>query len=380
MGTGVLWAVLVGALLKFTLNEGLARWQLATGQTFIEGVAQRGGRIVGILFLPYLLLWSFFVGSSLISASGVTLYAMAPFFEAPEVGKAVYGILCSILGLCLVHAGGFRVFQWVMNACVALMFLVVLITTARLWPGWEAVLTGLFLPSLEGLTGTDLTWTVALIGGIGGTVTILCHGYWLKEEELDTIEDLPLCRLDLILGYGVTAFFGIAMVIISSNLTLSGGGANLLIELADKLRSQLGPVGAWAFLIGAFGTIFSSLLGVWQSVPYLFADIWRLFFKDPEGAGGENPTKKLSDTPVYKITLWALATVPALGLFMRFEEIQKLYAIIGVAFMPLLCLGLMIMNGRKEWVGEATNRLPSILALTITLTFFAWLAWRKLMG
>ena len=41
LGTAVLWAVLVGALLKFVVTEGLARWQLATGDTLIEGAFAR---------------------------------------------------------------------------------------------------------------------------------------------------------------------------------------------------------------------------------------------------------------------------------------------------------------------------------------------------
>ena len=31
LGTVVLWAVVVGAFLKFVVTEGIARWQLATG-------------------------------------------------------------------------------------------------------------------------------------------------------------------------------------------------------------------------------------------------------------------------------------------------------------------------------------------------------------
>jgi uncharacterized membrane protein len=37
LGTAVLWAVIFGAFLKFVVTEGLARWQLATGETLIEG-------------------------------------------------------------------------------------------------------------------------------------------------------------------------------------------------------------------------------------------------------------------------------------------------------------------------------------------------------
>jgi Mn2+/Fe2+ NRAMP family transporter len=36
-GVTLLWAIALGAFLKFALNEGIARWQLATGLTALEG-------------------------------------------------------------------------------------------------------------------------------------------------------------------------------------------------------------------------------------------------------------------------------------------------------------------------------------------------------
>src|SRR4029078_10090395 len=49
LGTAVLWAALVAAFLKFVVTEGLARWQLATGDTLLEGVAHRFGRgVIGV--------------------------------------------------------------------------------------------------------------------------------------------------------------------------------------------------------------------------------------------------------------------------------------------------------------------------------------------
>jgi len=46
-----------------------------------------------------------------------------------------------------------------------------------------------------------------------------------------------------------------------------------------SVLAVVGPAARWAFLVGAWGAVFSSLLGVWQSVPYLFADCWRLIRK-----------------------------------------------------------------------------------------------------
>lgn len=62
LGVAVLWAVLLGAFFKFVLTEGLARWQLATGQTALEGAVLRLGMPIRWIFLFYLLVWSVFVG------------------------------------------------------------------------------------------------------------------------------------------------------------------------------------------------------------------------------------------------------------------------------------------------------------------------------
>ena len=40
-GLALLWALALGAFFKFVLSEGLARWQLATGSTALEGWARQ---------------------------------------------------------------------------------------------------------------------------------------------------------------------------------------------------------------------------------------------------------------------------------------------------------------------------------------------------
>lgn len=371
LGTAILWAVVVGAFFKFVLTEGLARWQLATGTTFIEGVSQRFGPVVGWLFLPYLILWSFFVGSALMSACGVTLHALIPVFSDAADAKIVFGLLSSMVGLGLVLAGGYRLFERIMGIFAALMFTTVVVTALILWPGTAEVLRGLVIPTVPDAGGSGAIWTVALVGGVGGTVTILCYGYWIREEGRDGLDHLPICRIDLGLGYLMTAIFGISMVIVGSTVEIEGRGAGLLVTLADRLEGPLGPIGRWVFLIGAFGAVFSSLLGVWQSVPYLFADLWALFF-----ARGPASPDRAVDTRArpYRLYLFAIAGIPAVGLWMSFREVQKLYAVIGSAFIPLLAVALLILNGRRAWVGEQVNRPATIASLAATLLFFAAVA------
>ena len=200
LGTAVLWAVAVGAFLKFVVTEGIARWQLATGCTVLEGATRHLGGIVIWLFLPYLFIWSYFTGSALISACGVTLYAMFPIFDGPVHGKIFFGILSSITGFALVYQGGYRLFEKLMSICIGIMFLTVVLTAVLLWPGFTAVLHGLFVPTIPDFSGLGLTWTIALMGGVGGTVTVLSYGYWIREEGRVQSDDLAVCRIDLATG------------------------------------------------------------------------------------------------------------------------------------------------------------------------------------
>lgn len=371
LGVTVLWAVVLGALLKYVVTEGLARWQLATGATFLEGAVQRLGPVVIWVFLPYLLLWSYFVATALMGACGVTLHALVPVFDDARISKLVFGIASSVVGLVLVWRGGYRLFERIMKVCIGLMFVTVVVTAGVLWPGTLQILRGVAVPSIPAVDGA-VPWVLALMGGVGGTVTVLCYGYWLREEGRTRLSDLGLCRIDLAAGYLMTALFGVAMVIIGSSLPAEGRGAGLLVALSERLRNELGPTGGWLFLFGAFGAVFSSLLGVWQSVPYLFADCWRMRTRGP-GHRSAPPIDTRSRP--YRIYLLCLAVLPMTGLVFSFREMQKLYALTGLTFFPVLAIALLVFNGRSAWVGRAArNGWLATAGLASVLLLFAWIA------
>jgi Mn2+/Fe2+ NRAMP family transporter len=353
LGLAVLWAVLLGAFLKFVLNEGLARWQLATGSTLLEGCALHLGRWVLWLFLAYLVVWSFLVAAALMSAIGVTSHAVYPLagtgVEAAQVDKVIYGVAHSFLAVVLVLLGGFRVFDKLMGVLVALMFVIVVMTAVAIRPPVAEVMRGVVVPVIP--TG-GVPWTIALMGGIGGTVTVLSYGYWIREVGRHKPEDLTVCRIDLACAYGMTAVFGLGMVIVGDSLpTMEGSGARLMVQIAGQLESTFGaagPLTKWAFLVGAWAAVFTSLLGVWQSTPYLFADLWRLMGRDKPESTCVN-TRSLP----YRAYLCAIATVPIIGLVaINFQAMMKVYAIVGALFIPMLAAVLLVLNGQARLIGE----------------------------
>jgi len=375
LGLAVLWAVVLGAGLKFVLNEGLARWQLATGTTLLEGCVHHLGRPFTVLFGVYLVLWSYVTGAAMMSACGATLHAILPVFEAADTGKFVFGVACSAAGLGLVLVGGYRLFERVMAVCIGIMFFTVVITAIRLAPDWGALARGLTMPAIP---DGGLGWTVALIGGIGGTLTVLCYGYWIRNEGREGLGMTATCRMDLAAGYVMTAVFGVAMVVVGSAVVIPEGarGANLIVAIADRLHEPVGTVGKWAFLIGAFGAVFSSLFGVWQAAPYIFADFVRTVRGTrPDSTETRGP---LDQTRAYRIFLVLIATVPIVNLRLSFASVQQTYAVFGACFMPFLAMALLYLNNRGRLVGGARNSWLTNAALIGILSFFTYAGWLQL--
>ncbi len=364
-GVALLWAAWLGATLKWFLNEGIARWQMATGTTLLQGWVERLGRWVRWAFLAYLLPWSFFTAGALISACGVAGASIVPLGADPRTAKILWGIAHAAVGGALVWRGGFRVFERLMAACVALMVAGVVLTAPLLAPHVGAIAAGLLVPRVPpGGTG----YALGVLGGVGGTVTLLSYGYWVREKGRRGVQGAAQCRLDLAGGYFLTALFGMAMIIIGAGAELRQGPA-VASELAGRVATVLGPWGHTVFLFGFWAAVFSSLLGVWQSIPYLFADFVAL---RPGGRRADGPDP--ATTLPYRAFLLFLSTVPVVLLWTPLEQAQLLYAVFGALFMPFLALTLLVMNGRTAWVGrDLRNGWATTTALAVTLLVFVYI-------
>ena len=83
-------------------------------------------------------------------------------------------------------------------------------------------------------------------------------------------------RGDVGVAYIFTAIFGISIMLIANTAFFLPGvpitDAQAVPKMASTLGDILGPFGVWAYSVGFWAAVFASLLGVWQSVPYLYAD------------------------------------------------------------------------------------------------------------
>jgi Mn2+/Fe2+ NRAMP family transporter len=348
-GLGVLWIVAVGALLKWVLNDGVARWQFATGTTLIAGWTQRLPRVVGWYFLGYLVLWGFLVAAALGAACGVAARALWPVL--PTAGWAV---IHALAGLALVWSGRYRLFETIMQALMAAMFVIVVACALPLGPDPWAFLRGLVIPTApEG----SARFLLGVMGGVGGSVTLLCYGYWIRERGWSGATAHRRAQLDLGVAYFLTGLFGLAMIVIAAEAKpADASGHALVLALSARLGELLGPAGRLCFLIGFWCAVFTSLLGVWQGVPYLFSDTIAQVRRRLDQRVSAPPIS-LTQSRTYRGFLLFLALPPLLlHHFQRPLTLVVLYAIAGAFFMPFLASVLLVMNNRSHWVGALKNK------------------------
>jgi len=365
-GTAIVWAAVIGAVLKFTLNEGLARWQLATGTTLLEGWVRRLPRFWSAYFFVYLLLWSFIVAGALMAATGLAVHALVPAVSV-EAGGAVQSILAALL----VLFGRYRLLEAMMKFFIALMFAVVLYCAVALQPDWGSVIGAIVVPRLP---DGSVFFLLGVIGGVGGSVTLLSYGYWIRERGWSGPARLSQVRTDLLVAYGLTGLFGVAIIIVSAGVAPEVmSGSEMVLAVAEQMGATLGGFAKWCFLIGFWGAVFSSMLGVWQGVPYLFADFvheWR--------ASGAQKLIDTSSVP-YRAYLVFLAVPPMILLWAgKPVWVVLIYSVAGAAFMPLLAGLLLYMNGLRNWLGALRNRWPANLTLLAAVALFAALFVQKL--
>lgn len=363
----ILWAVIIGGVLKLTINEGLARWQMATGTTLLEGWVEHLGGWIRWLFLAYLLVWTVATGGALMKACGV---AGVGLFGGGDNGVVLWGIVHSALGLVLVWWGGYQIFEKLMGACIGLMFAAVMLTAVLQPPPWDELVSGILVPRVPPGGGG---FVLGLVGGVGGSLTLLSYGYWIRQTDRDGARGVRACRTDLTVGYTMTVFFGLAMVLIGSRVELpdvAKAPPEMALLLADQLAGGFGSLGRWAFLVGFWGAVFSSLLGVWQSVPYMFADFVSML-RPARGEGSRD--KDLAKTPAYRWYLLAIAIVPIPLLWVSLTFVVLTYAVLGALFMPLVAFTLLLMNNRATLVGRQFKNGPFVNTILVaTLLFFAY--------
>jgi len=263
-----------------------------------------------------------------------------------------------------------------MKFFIVLMFVVVIATALQIVPDWLYVFRAIFTPSIPHQSASFL---LGVIGGVGGSVTLLSYSYWIKEKGWADKRFFRTIKIDLGVAYALTALFGIAIVILSAEVKpASVSGNKMVLALADKIGEYSGQSARWIFMLGFWGAVFSSMLGVWQGVPYLFSDFMKTR-KTNISSKHRFDAILQNEKLTYRIFLIFIAVVPLLLLFVQKPVwIIVTYAIVGSFFMPFLAFSLLFLNNKKKKVGSCSNTWFLNLILLLALFVFGILVFTEI--
>jgi Mn2+/Fe2+ NRAMP family transporter len=372
-GVVLLWAIAAGAFFKFVLQEGIARWQLATGKTAVEGWAEYLPAWVKWYFGVYLIIWTVSVSASLTNATGLGMANLTNGALSQSWGAVAH----SLLGGLLIFYGGYNSFEKLMKILVGVMGFSILICAAFMLGEPLPALKGLLMPSIPAGSGT---YVLSLIGGVGGSITMLSYNYWMREENMRGSGFLSFVRGDIAIAYLFTAIFGGSIMLIANDAFFVQGqaltNAQAVPKMAEALGNVLGTFGRIAFSVGFWAAVFASLLGVWQSVPYLYADLFGIITKmTPEQ---RQEAVKVTSTP-YRLALAFITLVPLPFAFTG-QPIQVVitYTIVSSLFVPFVAATMLYLNNRVKWTEPVPhNSIVTNLLLVGILLLFAVVGYQE---
>ncbi|GGH60852.1 Nramp family divalent metal transporter [Rothia aerolata] len=358
-GYALMWAIVVGVIMKIVLVEGAGRYSLATGRTMFEGWRTLG-RWTSVYFGPYILIWGFVYGATAMSSAAMPLAVLFPFL--PLWGWA---IIMGLIGFGMVWLGKYQAIEKITAVLVGLMFILIVGLALLTLPNVPALLKGL-IPMIP---SGGVTYTLALAGSVGGTITLAAYGYWLREKGWGSPRFMRVMQLDNTVAYLISGIFVASTLVLGVEVLYSAGvavstGDKGLLDLADVLKGRYGTVIGNLFLVGFWAASFSSIIGVWSGVSLMFADFWGNMRNKPTG----HPDTMTGGKYFKFYLLWI--TFPPMLLFFLDRPIFLilLYGVLGALFMPFLAVTLLwILNTRRvpdQWRnGWFTNITLAVCAV-----------------
>ena len=361
-GYALLWAAVLGCIVKIALSEGSARYHLATGSTILAGWRSLG-RWTSWYFGVYVIIWGFIYGATAMSATALPLTALFP-----GLSLRAWAIIAGLFGFVFVWFNKYETFETVMKLLVGTMFVIMVGLAILVAPSLPDLASGMTFTLPEG----SLFYTLGLIGGVGGTIPTAAYGYWTQAKGWRGTPWLPMMRVDNSTAYIVTGIFVIAMLIVGAELLHSAGIAlqdsdQGLLGLSGVLEERFGATIATLFLVGFAATSISSLLGVWQGMSLFFSDWWyQMKGREEGGHEGSN---------AYRFYLAWLTFPPMILLFAdRPFLLVIVYGAFGALFMPFLAITLLMLNNSERLPAEARNGVVSNITLAGSAILFIVLA------
>jgi Mn2+/Fe2+ NRAMP family transporter len=315
LGTGVIWAIVLGIVLKYWIGLSGARYTVCTGEGMIDMFARLPGPrnwAVWISLVAQFAAATISIGS-IATAAGVFVNSILP------LGAYWGGWLVTILAFALVWSGAFDRLKLVMTLCVAIIVIGVGYVAYHVFPDLSDFIAGLMphAPSVpqwaleQGVDPNPWREILPLLGwGAGGFASQVWYTYWVlgagygmaegrgygqpaDEAHLKSLTAAEArsvrgwCKVvfadatvAMVIGNVVTVCFLLAGAGVLGTKQLAPEGPDVGITLSQIFSNQWGPAGGFLFLLGGAVALIATQVGQLAGWPRLLADAARICIPD----------------------------------------------------------------------------------------------------
>ncbi|MCF8226269.1 MAG: Nramp family divalent metal transporter [Bacteroidales bacterium] len=311
LGTGILWAVVIGIFLKFWIGMAGARYTVTTGEGMIDLFDRLPGPAhwaVWLIMVIQLAAAAFSIGS-VASAGGIFLAHLT------HIPRFVCGWLITLIAFFVSWKGEFRWLKISMSVLVVTVIIGVIYVSVNVFPAAAEFFKGLipsepFVPQWAIEKGVDENpWkeVLPLLGwGAGGFASQVWYSYWVigagygmtskdgygKSADLKKLKQVDRGQALVIKSWNrfVTMDASIAMVIgivATSGFLIAGAGIlgetqvvpegeMVALQLSELFAANWGSGGAFLFVLGGTAALLSTQIGQLAGWPRLLSDTFRL--------------------------------------------------------------------------------------------------------
>ncbi|MCP3740844.1 Nramp family divalent metal transporter [Rossellomorea sp. BNER] len=365
-GWSLMWVIAVGAFIKYVLSEGVGRWYLATGKTFLQGWHSLGWWAT-VYFGVYSVIFGIIYGAAEPAISALVITAMFP-----GTSFEFWAIISGVAGFVLVWFGKYEFLEKLMTVLIGIMFVTVIGSAFIILANLGDVPYSMAPSIPEG----SFFKILGIIGGVGGSISLTCYSYWLHAKGWRDKKWMPIMKIDLGTAFTITGIFAIAVMIIAAELLFGSGttisGTKGLLGLAETYGERFGSVARWILLFGIWVAVFTSIIGPWHGVSYLFADFVRIVRNKGKVTDLNEPISEKD--PAFRAYLaWMTFPPMLLLLFNQPVAIVLIYGVLGAIFMPILSVGLLILLNSKRVDPDYQNGKINNIVLGLIVMLFLYL-------
>jgi Mn2+/Fe2+ NRAMP family transporter len=353
-GYTLLWSFIPMTISLVVAQEMCVRMGVVTGQGLADLIREQFGvRWTAVVMLALLVANTGIIISEFVGiAQASELFGVPRFFTIPVAAGLIWWLV--VRGS---QKGVERVFL-----AMSFVFFSYVISTFLAKPDWSAVGANFMKPHVQG----DTAYLFTVMALIGTTITPFMQVYVqsaVVERRMDA-EDLPLARVDVIVGTLFACTIAVFIVICTAS-TLNANGVYGIDSAATAAETLVPFAGVYAKYLFGIGLLGAAMLAM-GVLPLATA------YSVTEALGFEKGvSRSFREAPIFLGIFSALIVIGALvALIPGIPQIRLLLftQTVNGLLLPIVLIAVVLLSSSEEIMGEHRNTLAfNCVAWSVTV-------------